>query len=326
MRTIALVLFFGCLTATEPAAAFTDVIIDVKVVSNTVELSFVSEIGVSYTLESSPDLAPTDWGSVGLPILGDGTLRTLTDSVVGRRSQFYRLVGEFQPATFSITAMEFIQAVQTSKNTVPMIGYKTTYVRVSVRSDVPVTLTGKHRANAGPGVREMIPANPTINATPLGSNRRVWIETLNFRLDDDLAAPGSREFTASVFQAGAEANAKLRSATVNFSQRIDLHVYGLAWSVTDNNDGQGAPLGPAAPWSDYEGNRRYVENVFPVSSLTIDPIPGIGTVAPNPQPFGNLVGSRVWADNKLAELAPNSIIAILDNWDTGRKSIGPRND
>ncbi|MBI3866998.1 MAG: hypothetical protein HY299_00570 [Verrucomicrobia bacterium] len=317
MRTIILALLAGGLIATGRAAALNDVVItDITVVSGVVELSFVSKVGVSYTLESSTDLAPGVWGAVGSPVLGDGALKIVTDSFAGKRTQFYRLVSEFQQGMFSITAMEFIQAVQTPSNSVPMIGYKTTYVRVSVRSDVPVALTGKLRAVSGRGVYEMIPSNPTISATPQGSNRRVWNETLNFRLDDDLVAPGSREFTASVFVAGDEANAQLRSATINFSQRIDLHVYGLVWSVKDNNDGQGAPLGPAAPWSDYEGNRRYVENVFPVSSLTIDPIPGVGTVAPNPQTFGNLVESREWADKKLGDLPPNSIIAILDNWDT----------
>jgi hypothetical protein len=104
---------------------------------------------------------------------------------------------------------------------------------------------------------------------------------------------------------------------VNFSQRIDLHIYGVVWAVTNTSDGQGAPLGSAAPWSDFEGHRRFVENVYPVSSLTIHPLPGIGAQAPNPQPFGNLTESRAWATNKLNELPSGSILNLLDNWDTG---------
>lgn len=75
--------------------------------------------------------------------------------------------------------------------------------------------------------------------------------------------------------------------------------------------------GPAAPWSDFEEHRQFVENVYPVSSFSIDPLPSIGPTPPNPQSFKNLSESRLWADKKLTELPEGSIINLLDNWDSG---------
>jgi hypothetical protein len=106
--------------------------------------------------------------------------------------------------------------------------------------------------------------------------------------------------------------------TAKFTRQIDLHVYGLVWACTDNSDSpEFDNRGPAAPWTDLEGHRRFVENVFPVSSFTIDPIPGIGENAPDLQPFKNKKEAREWAAMKLKELPKRSIIHRLDNWDVG---------
>ena len=218
-------------------------------------------------------------------------------------------------AWFTIRGLEFIQAVQTSSNSVPLIGHKPTYLRVFLSSGIPVEVSGGLRfANRGFETR---PLNPGIIPTPQGSNRRKWQESLNFRLPDAMTAPGEQRLALRVFHVSDETQAETRIITVRFSPRIDLHVYGVVWSVKNKDDGQGAPLGPAAPWSDWELHRRYVEHVYPVTTLTIDPIPGIGTMAPNPQTFGNLLGSRAWATEKLNDLPSGSIIALLDNWDTG---------
>jgi hypothetical protein len=105
--------------------------------------------------------------------------------------------------------------------------------------------------------------------------------------------------------------------TARFTRRFDLHIFGVVWAATNYTDNTYDYRGPAAPWSDFEGHRLYVSNIYPVSSFSIDPIPGIGTQPPNPQSFGNLTESRAWATKKLAELPAGSIINLLDNWDTG---------
>src|SRR5215469_11918402 len=171
---------------------------------------------------------------------------------------------------FWITGMEVIQAVQTPDNAVPLIGHKATFVRVYVKSDVAGTLSGRlHVPAPGGGTRELQPINSPITATPQGSRREQWGESLNFRLDDDLTAPGTSHATATVFAAstGPEPSpppSHVQTLQLNFGPRVDLHVYGVVWAATNNNDNM-TKVGPAAPWSDFEGHRRFVENVYPVS-------------------------------------------------------------
>ena len=57
--------------------------------------------------------------------------------------------------------------------------------------------------------------------------------------------------------------------------------------------------------------------MLPVSTFVIDPIPGVGTNPPNPQPFTNLLEARDRAEKKLSDLPPNSVINVLNNWDSG---------
>src|SRR5699024_6688247 len=97
----------------------------------------------------------------------------------------------------------------------------------------------------------------------------------------------------------------------------DLRIYGVVWAAMNHDDDPYDYRGPAAPWSDFEGHRLYVENVFPVSTFTIDPIPGVGTQPPSPQTFSNLTESRAWGTKKLTELPAGAIINLLDNWDSG---------
>lgn len=247
---------------------------------------------------------------------------------------------------FLITGVEVIQAVQKPDNSVPLIGHKTTFVRIYVKSNPGTALTGvlDVAVPGGGPARQLPPLSEPVMATPQGSDRTHWDQSLNFKLDDDLTAPGRRTMTAFVArvsdlqQGPAEPKGPgshplpirpgprpvrlhpseaVREFWPTFGERVDLHTYGLVWAVIDQDDNQNEPIGPAAPWSDFEAHRQYVENVYPVSTLTIDPIPGIGTNPPSPQPFTNLLGSRMWAQAEVQNLPSGSRITILDNWYTG---------
>ncbi len=177
---------------------------------------------------------------------------------------------------FWLTGLEVIQSVQTPDNGVPLIGNKTTYVRAYVQSDQPTYISGNLTTTDPNGrQRSIVPTSPTISASPQGSTRSAWSQSLNFRLDDDLVSAGSREVKVILFDptqgpvADPQSN-QVMTLECTFRPRLDLHVYGVVWAVTNTNDGQGAPIGPAAPWSDFEEHRRYVENVYPVSTLTIE--------------------------------------------------------
>ena len=230
---------------------------------------------------------------------------------------------ELRKPDFWITGIEAIQSVQTPDNGVPLIGHKPTYVRAYVQSDVGMNITGVLRAtDAGGRVRQISASAPSVTATPEGSQRGLWSQSINFRLDDDLTSAGTLDIVVALFDPviGPESNPQanhVETRQLQFSQRIDLRVFGVIWSVKNNDDNQGAPIGPAAPWSDFEIHRVYVENVFPVSTFTIDPLPGVGMQAPNPQPFNNLTESRTWASKTLKGLPAGSTINLLDNWDFG---------
>jgi hypothetical protein len=268
---------------------------------------------------------------------------------------------------FWITGMEVIQAVQTPDNQVPLIGHKTTFVRVYVKSDASVDVTGTLKASVtGGGARELSPyfgrlsLHPgnavVVTATPQGSRREVWNDSLNFLLDDDMTdQSGGGSLIATIFSptTGPEANPPtgqfphILSQSVVFSERIDFHVIGCVWTCNDNSDGsftakQWANPSPnlkktPAPWTDYEIHRRYIENLFPVSTLTIDPFQGNSTSVFS----GNQSDARDWAQaqfglptppsveppspnftplrfpNPTPTVPSYSILNMLDNWDYG---------
>jgi alpha-tubulin suppressor-like RCC1 family protein len=59
--------------------------------TNSVLLSFASDAGISYQVEYSPVLPAMNWLSLGLPIDGDGTTKTVSHSTIGLDAQFYRV-------------------------------------------------------------------------------------------------------------------------------------------------------------------------------------------------------------------------------------------
>src|SRR5262249_32736135 len=130
-------------------------------------------------------------------------------------------------------------------------------------------------------------------------------------------SPGEKEITATIssLSGGFEPDTGDDHVWVlrpTFNPQVAVRVYGMVWAASDNRDG--SQIGSAAPWSDFMGRQEYVQNVFPVTILSIVPLPGSGRAAPNPQPFSNITGARKWADQELANLPANSKLNILNNW------------
>jgi hypothetical protein len=234
---------------------------------------------------------------------------------------------------FWITGWEAVQAVQLPDNSIPMIGDKTTFVRVYMKSDSDVEVTGYLTMQNSMGTYvHILPMNSSsttgnrsVNVTTSGSDRKVLFDCLMFKLEGDFTTPGSHEVSIFVYPVVDNPpplppplpNEHFRIFSLGFSRRLDLNVYGVVWECTDSSDSPTYnTVSPAAPWSDFEDHRRFVENVFPVASFTIEEIPGIGKAAPSPQPFTNFTGSQKWAEAKLSDLPRQSIINLLDNWNS----------
>jgi hypothetical protein len=226
-----------------------------------------------------------------------------------------------------VDGIEVVQAVQTSiVNSVPLVANKPTFVRVYLASDgrrpwkvnarliVKDVITGKKH--------EVLPSLPwPISVSPGGSHRNKWVDSFVFWLSPGDTEEGQRIFEAHVFES-YDPNpppAHTWAGQFTFHSRVYASVFGVVWSVTKTEkDGSGVTLvGPAAPWSDFYAHSAYVANVYPVTNFFVQPIPGIGPAQPNPQTFGNLTESRIWASQMLANLPSGSKINLLDNWDTG---------
>jgi hypothetical protein len=223
-----------------------------------------------------------------------------------------------------ISGVEFVQAVQTPDNGVPMVAVKPTFVRVYVRASEawhgPWNLDARLvvRDETTATEHELAPLNHTPIVAPPNVDRGQWGQSFTFMLDRIDTFTGTRTFTVRVFEVGtASPRVETLVTPWTFHPVVYNHAYGVVWAVTNNNDGMNAPIGPAAPWSDYAGHVDYVRNVSPVTDFAVVPLPGIGYVAPNPQNFGNLTESRNWADQMRANLPAGSKVNLLDNWDTG---------
>src|SRR5438034_2988890 len=97
--------------------------------------------------------------------------------------------------------MEWIQAVQTPDNRVPLIANKATVVRVYVKMDSPVDVTGRLTAHiAAGGTRDKAPlavgGKSYVNVT---SDRNKWESSLNFLLDADMTGWGTREIKVRIY-------------------------------------------------------------------------------------------------------------------------------
>lgn len=229
-----------------------------------------------------------------------------------------------------VTGMEITQAIQVyPDNSIPLIGYKLTFVRVYLQSNedargawVNVTgrLTVRNRSGADGGApipeRALFPINGSggvITVRPSGSGRNSMNDSLLFALDRDQTAPGEREMQVEIFETsgrieGSSVNNMLaRPQLARFSSANHRSIIGFTY--TNRNTGSActdrAPDGYRPSSFDFDSHRLYVQNVHPVSSLTVVPLPG------NPQEsFDNsdchaYERAHNWLAAELARLSPS---------------------
>jgi hypothetical protein len=236
----------------------------------------------------TPVVAVTSDMLIGSPLLSDGQFLFWTDYNTG----IYRLRVNVPPVPPSsgdvwVTGMEVSQAIQVENNLVPLVGYKKTVVRVFVQS---------REDSNGPwaGVQARLIASDStryhgsvaITASPSGSHQDRLDDSFTFLLDRSETAPGSRDLTVTLLPPTGRSetdtvNNRL-TIRVAFGPARTLIVYGYTYGNTNNNPaGCPGPI-PGAndfipPFSRFDAERDYMENVYPVSSLIIAPMPGSGT-------------------------------------------------
>jgi hypothetical protein len=103
---------------------------------------------------------------------------------------------------FWITGIEVVQAVQTPDNSVPLIGFKTTFVRVYVQADMNLgfRVTGILTIDTPqPWSRNILPVNQSIEVSVDGNHREIMDDSLLFQLDRDLTAEGERDIEVRIY-------------------------------------------------------------------------------------------------------------------------------
>lgn len=210
-----------------------------------------------------------------------------------------------------VTGMEVTQAMQiygsgALDNTVPLVAYKRTVVRVYVQSREDAAgpwndVTARLEVTGSSRPRVHLPATidprAAIVVSPSGSSRARLADSFNFLLDLDETAPGERTFTVRISSIGrrAESNPSNNSATLTlrFHPMPALTMYGVPYG----NDGSlaASPRATPPPFSDFEGHRRFTLNVFPVADFLIAPY-----YASTPFYFANHEAAKSWADRLLA--------------------------
>ncbi len=216
-----------------------------------------------------------------------------------------------------VCGMEITQAIQKYPSSgpgdlIPLIGFKPTIVRVYIAStggpwnNVTARLRVRNADNSGPfriADHYLTPSNPrgVITAPAACSDRTSLTDSFYFVLGWEdtmptLASGRIFEVTVDSSRSGlTETNYtnNTYSQTVPFGPGFRVTIYGVTYSNFN-------PTLAAAPWSDFEAQRRYVESLLPVVfyGYNIVPLPG------NPQPTFDDAGggmayqtARDWAYN-----------------------------
>ena len=230
---------------------------------------------------------------------------------------------------YCITGIEFVQAVQTSvANGVPLVANKPTFIRVYVKTGnagpgpyrVNARLSGR-RPGHGPEARAVTDQQPRQGHHGICLRQRSYQVERQLHLLASVGRHGrggAHIRSARVRGRRAEsASAHVWSATATFRPRVYTSVYGVVWAVTNNNDGQNAPLGPARALVGLLPAYRFRHQCLSSDELHHPALTGDRPGSPDPQTFGNLTESRNWASQLLANLPVAIKINLLDNWDTG---------
>jgi len=181
-----------------------------------------------------------------------------------------------------ITDIHVTQSVQTDDNRVPLLGDKITLVRVFVRGlpdaggpwgDVVARL----RVDGDSTFYHQGP----IAVSEAGGDRGSLEGSFTFVLSPAATTYGIRTMTVSVssFSGRLEANTANNVAVriLVFTPAQHRLWYGMTYGNTNTNPAcrdAYAPDGYIPPFDNFEAHRQFTENLFPLSSLTIVPVPG----------------------------------------------------
>lgn len=179
-----------------------------------------------------------------------------------------------------ITELHVTQGIQTDDNRIPWVGDKTTIVRVFVRG-----LADSNGPWADVVARMQVEGDATHYdlgpiALPTGSSDRYGLaDSFTFVLSHAATAPGSRTIrvTIGALSGRPEATTTNNSATMALTFGPAQHIvwFGLTYgNINTTCVGPYAPDGVIPAFSRFEPHRKFTENILPVSSLTILPVPG----------------------------------------------------
>ncbi len=209
----------------------------------------------------------------------------------------------------SVVGIEVNQAVQTPGNRIPLIGGKRTVVRVFLTS-TPDTrgpwgqVTGElitHRADGSIATHAPV-GRYTTPGTGL-PDRYSELGQLVFLLDPSDVRAGVLRLEARITPATPRGQTDLAndqlSTSVTFLEPRSYTAYAFVASFPD---------GQTNTWSTLQGFVPYVENVFPVTSAQLIPVPGIGTDA---QPVEDLAHLRGLSGRILSRLPVGMSIFAL---------------
>ena len=233
--------------------------------------------------------AITPYLAIGTPLLSDGQYLFWTDYNTG----IYRLRVNAAPiaspdGNIRVTGLEVTQGIQVPNNLVPLVGFKSTVVRVYVQSREDSNGPWSNvRAQLSVSGSSGVHGSPVINVSPTGSNPRTRDDSFTFLLNRDETAPGARELTVRIFGAAGrpETNAadNMQTLRINFGPERHVTMWGYTYGNRNNAAmcTGGAANDYVPPFSNFNAHRQYLENAYPVSSVTIVPLPGSGLTFDN---------------------------------------------
>ena len=208
-----------------------------------------------------------------------------------------------------VLGIEVNQAVQVPGNRIPLIADKRTVVRVFVQG-TPDTrgpwgpVTGQLTTLASGGVSRT--HSPLSMTTPRsGAISRYGADSqLIFVLDRPETATGRLSLTVSLRPRDPRPQTNViddrATTTIDFIEPLRYTAYGVLFNF---------PTSASNDWSKLDDFMRYVENVFPVSSAQIVPVPGIGTTL---QMVNDINGLRARTGELLGRLPPD--VSIFGLW------------
>lgn len=186
-----------------------------------------------------------------------------------------------------VTGMEVTQSIQiygsgSLDNTIPLLAYKKTVVRVYVQSDsfsapwrnvtARLTVTGSGITGR---VLEPSTSSPsmTIAVSPAGSHRDILSDSFNFVLDSDQTRVGDVDLSVRIYDISGRPESNIANNTgslhIHFNPGTYKTLYAFSHGTCDSANNATPP-----PWSMLEPQRRYVENSFPLTQFFIVPLPG----------------------------------------------------